>query len=183
MSVNFKKEETDAVGGYQIVYYYNNMRIKRVDENKPDYVAWLAEPNTPEVITFIPPTPPTFEENRTERINQVDGITGILLAPGVEYPAASGKFVHLLPHGLANPQSDYEGLDLMSSKSLLTFPYSISYIDGPAYDLVDTADWDAFFIAVAGRMSTVRSEGRDLITDLLGAVDQAALDAIVDTRT
>ena len=53
----YKKQMTSAEGDYVIVYIWPQGQ-KIVSETKPTYVEWLAEGNTPDVIPYVPPTPP-----------------------------------------------------------------------------------------------------------------------------
>lgn len=67
----FKKHIIDSEGNYKIGYYpesTGNEFQKFVSEIQDLYVAWLAEPNTPEEIPYVPPVPhvPTLEELQEE---------------------------------------------------------------------------------------------------------------------
>lgn len=41
------------------VWYVSEECTKPVNKDKPDYLQWIADGNTPEVIPYVPPTPPT----------------------------------------------------------------------------------------------------------------------------
>lgn len=66
----FKKHFIDDVGTYKIGYYTYNANTdsyefqKYVNENKPLYTNWLAEPNTPDEVAYSAPTY-TLDEKRT----------------------------------------------------------------------------------------------------------------------
>ena len=52
------------------VWYVSDECTKQVNADKPDYLAWLSEGNTPAVIPFVPPILPTQEEINAEICRQ-----------------------------------------------------------------------------------------------------------------
>lgn len=181
MEDTFKKEIIDTESNYIISYWHNGVRQKKVNEDKPAYVDWLNEPNTPEVIEFIPPpekTLPTFEENKATRINQVDAKTFELLEVGEEYPIGSIKRFALAQENLI----DYIGIHAMNKDGLIPPMFPIRYSDGSKYLLIDSADVDSFFLVMSARVSTLRVEGWELKDILKNTSTQQELDNNPDTR-
>jgi len=58
----FKKHFTDKEGSFKVGYYYNSEFQKYVNSDKPLYLEWLSDGNTPEEIAYVPPTPLTQEQ-------------------------------------------------------------------------------------------------------------------------
>ena len=173
----FKKEEIDSVPNYIISYWRNGIRRKIVDVTNDKYVAWLAVPNTPEII------PLTLTNAKIARLQAVDDKTTTLLTPGLEWPVSSGKFIPLITIGGVIPPLDYVGMDTAKTKNLITFPYRIGYTDDTSFSIAGGVAWDNFFDAAFNRISDVRQAGRILRDDINSAADQAALDLVEDNRT
>jgi hypothetical protein len=59
----YKKQMIDDDDNYIILYCWPPSNVKQVSETKPTYQTWLTEGNTPEVIPYVPPTPPAPQPN------------------------------------------------------------------------------------------------------------------------
>ena len=55
--MTYKKQMKEV--GYDILYCYDDGRTQIVSENQDLYLIWLTEGNTPEILPYVPPTPPT----------------------------------------------------------------------------------------------------------------------------
>ena len=64
----YQHREIDAVHGYQ-VWYVSDECTKQVNKDKPDYLTWIADGNTPEVIPYVAPTPIPLETLRQQAID------------------------------------------------------------------------------------------------------------------
>lgn len=61
MNYTFEKRWLDAEHETYAIWYIDltsGASTKRIDENKPLYLAWLADGNTPTEIEFVPPPEP-----------------------------------------------------------------------------------------------------------------------------
>lgn len=64
----YQHRETDAVHNYN-VWYVSEDCTKQVNKDKPDYITWIADGNTPEVIPYVAPTPIPLETLRLQAID------------------------------------------------------------------------------------------------------------------
>jgi hypothetical protein len=105
-------------------------------------------------------------------IAQIDVETGVRIAAGFEYPAASGKFFSMSQ----NAQINWLGLGM--SADALTYPYTIrTKDDTDAYAIVDTADAAGVYAAAFTLKESTLAQGRGVKTAVLAEGTVAGVDA------
>jgi len=110
---------------------------------------------------------------KAKRIKEVDLKTRILISQGFEY---SGKTFSMS----VEAQINWTNLEMI--KESLTYPMGASTIDDQEYIIPDATDMQNLYNTALARKKAILDGGRQLKLDINAAGNQAALDAIVDTR-
>ena len=122
-------------------------------------------------------TKTSLSQAKQVRIREIDTQSVKLMVSGFEFPAASGKFFSMSIKG----QAKLHGFNEIESGD---FPHSVSAIDDTVHVLANQGAANQMFKAMVKRLNKgILGPGSDLKQDILNAVDQTALDAIVDNRT
>ena len=122
-------------------------------------------------------TKTSLSQTKQARIKEIDAKSIQLMQSGFEYPAASGKFFSMSIKG----QAKLHGFNEIEAGD---FPHSVSAIDDTVHVLANNGAANQMFKAMVKRLNKgILGPGSDLKQNVLNAVDQAALDLIVDNRT
>ena len=122
-------------------------------------------------------TKTSLSQAKQVRIDEIDANSIQLMVGGFEFPAASGKFFSMSVKG----QAKLHGFNEIEAGD---FPHSVSAIDDTVHVLANNGAANQMFKAMVKRLNKgILGPGSDLKQDVLNAVDQTALDAIVDSRT
>lgn len=116
---------------------------------------------------------PTFEDKRTTKMEAIDTKTTTLLEGGFSH---AGKVFSMTDNG-QRKVVEYAHLDANQ------FPKSVSAMDESKYSIPNQGDMVQMRKAMIERIASITSDGSDLKQDCLDAIDQTALDAVVDNRT
>lgn len=114
----------------------------------------------------------TLAELKQLRYNEIDGKTAALIAPGFTY---DGKQFSLS----VTAQMNWNGLK--TNEADFSWPVAISTIDNYEYSLAQ-ANLSAFWTAGRDVVKAALDGGRDLKKQIYDAIDEAAVNAIVDNR-
>jgi hypothetical protein len=114
----------------------------------------------------------TLADYKQLRFNEIDGKTLALLAPGFTYDSKTFSLS-------SNAQLNWS--EIHSNKTEFTFPLDVSTIDNDTYALAE-ANVDAFWTAGKDKVQEHIDSGRVLKKSVKDAVDEAAVDAVVDNR-
>ena len=112
---------------------------------------------------------------KARRYEEVDKRTQELISEGFVYDSVTFSLSSMA-------QTNWIGMKQAADLSLLTYPFAVSTKDDGEYELDDLADLDAFYQTALGVKITHLGSGRALKVSIKDAVDEAALDAIVDNR-
>lgn len=109
---------------------------------------------------------------KQERYDEIDYKTGTLIAPGFAYDS------YTFSASLA-AQSNWNVLK--DEEPEFTWPVEVSTIDNNSYDL-QQANLDGFWTAGRDAVKGNLDSGRALKKSIFDAIDEAGVDAVVDTR-
>jgi hypothetical protein len=116
----------------------------------------------------------TFADYKQLRYTELDAQTDVLLLSGFTYDTKQFSLS-------LNAQTNWTGLKTNTSD--FTWPVEVSTLtEGENYNLAN-ADVVAFWNAGKDRLQAVLDGGRAKKAAILAAVDEAAVDAIIDDRT
>lgn len=158
--------EREAGPGSKVIGQYAN--------KQPGYAEEFLDPSHADLQ-------PTFEDNRAAKIDAIQQNTRVLLAGGFSH--ASKQFSLSL-----EAQAKIIGLRV----GILTgdiidgppdYPINVSAMDETDYEILNEADAKLYYKAALDRVKALVTAGSALKQSCLNAVNQTALDAIVDTRT
>jgi hypothetical protein len=156
-------ETTDPTIQSQILQYGRDCRLTIVDS----------------VLTAVTqydhPTDHSLDICKATRRNAVDLQSGVLIGGGLTY---DGKLFSLSANAQMNWTNVYQ------NRANWTYPLKVSiYATSGEYSLADQTAVENFYSAGISRIKTILDGGRQLKIDIDAAVDQTALDAVVDNRT
>jgi len=111
------------------------------------------------------------------RYSEIDNKTGKLITGGFEYPASSGNIFSFSE----NAQNNLLGT--FSAKDLLTYPFPWNTKDDTlTYQIADVTEMTSFFMTALATKKAHQDSGSALKAQVRDAVDEAAVDAIIDNR-
>lgn len=114
----------------------------------------------------------SLAENKIIRYQEIDQKTGELIASGFTYDSQIFSLS-------SNAQANWNALK--NQKTSFTFPKNVTTINSNTYSLTEInvdALWDAGKLVVDGYLDS----GRALKKSIFDAIDQAAVDLVIDTR-
>ena len=115
-----------------------------------------------------------LSDRKAERKLEVDIQTGALIAQGFDHVSKTFSLS-------ANAQLNWTNVYL--NRANWSYPLEVSTLANGSHDLADQAAVESFYADGVDEVKVILDGGRTLKTDIDAAADQAALDAIVDTRT
>lgn len=116
---------------------------------------------------------------KEERLTEIDKRTGELISLGFQYTNANGTETFSLSE-LA--QINWIGLNHADVKDTITYPLGVSTKDDGEFELIDAPDVTTFFMTGVGTKKAHIDSGRALKVSIKNAVDEAAVNAIIDNR-
>lgn len=144
-------------------------------EATPDLTAGEVTTLDSTVAAFQP-----LKRLRRRRYAEIEAKTIRLLTnKGFEFPASSGRFFSLSPQG----QRQLFAIHTASGTPALTFPYNVSTTNNRAIALADATAATQFHRRGMTRLLDVMQGGTDLKEQVRIAADEAAILAVVDSRT
>ena len=133
---------------------------------------------TATVIEYVPPTPPSFESLKQQKIQQIDSRTSELIKSGFEFDGHN--------FSMSEPaQRNWTGLGTARSNNLVQFPLPISTIGEDIYNIQDDSTLLQFIITYMTYMTDPNQPlgaGRILRAQVSNSTTQEELDAVVDDR-
>ncbi|MHC4301981.1 MAG: DUF4376 domain-containing protein [Planctomycetota bacterium] len=148
-------------------------------QNSQAHVDVLGGYDAGKVVSFDPEAQETAVNlalKKQKRITQIDKRSAELVTAGME--AAPGKVVSTT----LEAQQNLHDLAILVLLGQDPFPQGVSTIDGDQYTIVDTADFNRIVSLMLAHKLTPLDAGRQLRQDVIAAVDEDALDLVVDTR-
>ena len=120
-----------------------------------------------------------LDAQRRDKLAAIDYQTMVLIAPGFTHDAKQFSLS-------INAQLKWTELVAGIAAGLIVdptdYPIDVSALDESKYVLADEVEAKAIAKACGDRVKYILTEGTDLKDDAKNAVDQAALDAVVDNR-
>lgn len=155
-------------------YLYSNYR-GWLDRNPEATFEVVKYPNN---IFKVPPPPPTLEESKQIKINQIDIKTQELIQLGFDFDDSSFSMS-------AMAQLNWASLGAARANGMLSFPLSISTVDESAYELKDDGSCLQFlgaYMIYQVDPTKPLSRGRILKSQVGACVTVEEVEAITDTR-
>jgi hypothetical protein len=114
----------------------------------------------------------TLSDYKTLRYNEIDAKTGALIGAGFTYDSKQFSL---------SSAAQRNWSEIHSNQTEFTFPLAISTLDNDEYSLA-SANVNAFWTAGKDALKGHLDSGRALKKSVFDAVDEAAVDAVVDNR-
>jgi len=136
---------------------------------------WIEDGNTLKYPDTLPDTPNlgiSLSLLKTRKIVAIDSNTRSLIAAGFTYDSQTFSLS-------TNAQANWNNLH--NQESEFTWPLDVSTIDHDEYSLIQ-ANLHAFWTAAKDALNGHLDSGRALKKSIFDAADEAAVDAVVDTR-
>ena len=149
-------------------------------QNSQDHVDALGEYDSEQVVSFDPEVHERtvrLKVKKQKRFRQIDERTAALVTAGLE--AATGKFISTT----LEAQQNLHDLAILVLMGQDPFPQGVSTNDGDQYVIADLADFNRIVGLMVTHKLTPLNAGRQLRQDVIAAVDEDALDLVVDTRS
>jgi len=146
------------------------------DQNRlwTDYLLDKAEEKLASPI-ISDPYVPTFEENKTQKITDVDSKSNQMLGSGFVYDAATFSMAPI-------DQERWKEMLLAAESGLLVYPVVVYDVSKQPKNITDLSEVKNFCTAFMNARETILAPGRVLKSEMEDAQNQAELDAIVDNR-
>jgi hypothetical protein len=158
--------------------------MKILDRKFPGITASSTDPGSYSQLIFDgtinPPSQILLESKwleilKEDRNIEIDKRTDELILGGFIY----NNILFGLRHA---DQMNWIGIKLASDSGMITFPFPVTTKDSSVYNLVSTADVAGFFGTGLSVMTSYMTGGRDIKVLINNAVDEIALNTIVDNR-
>lgn len=148
-------------------------------QNSQEHVDVLGGYDSGRVVSFDPEAQERavhLASKKQRRIRQIDQRTSELVTAGLE--AAPGKFVSTT----LEAQQNLHDLAILVLMGQDPFPQGVSTNDGDQYIISDMTDFNRIVGLMLTHKLTPLNTGRQLRQDVIAAVDEDALDLVMDTR-
>lgn len=148
-------------------------------QNSQEHVDVLGGYDSGRVVSFDPEAQERavhLASKKQRRIRQIDQRTSELVTAGLE--AAPGKFVSTT----LEAQQNLHDLAILVLMGQDPFPQGVSTNDGDQYIISDMTDFNRIVGLMLTHKLTPLNAGRQLRQDVIAAVDEDALDLVMDTR-
>ncbi len=135
----------------------------------------LSEPDI--LVNDGTPKELTLADYKKLRLNEIDNRTQELILQGFSFGSPVETF------SLSEPaQTNWIGLKQAADAGMITFPTSVSTKDDGEYSIADAAELANFYGAGLAAKKSHLDSGRSLKISINSAADEAAVDAVVDSR-
>lgn len=123
-------------------------------------------------------TSPTLAENKVTRKKEINQRTRELLKAGID--VGGGDILSASPKAQANMERQHRS---RANATIVTYPLKFPFRDDSgSHSIAGAPALDTLYDTYMAAVQTVVKGGYDLKDDIEDAVDQAALDAVVDSR-